>query len=382
MSKVAELEPIPVSYPEPNDFNALRHLCLVKITTDDGVVGWGEAITQFPEASLATKAIIEGMAERVIGADPLDTYAIWQSLRDKAWWYGYNGGIASFAISAIDVALWDIKGKLLGTPVVRLLGGAVHEKLPAIASCHAHYEDIGRMVEEAQQWLATGLRGVKVGFGKRGNARLGYEHDRDVEYMRRMREGLGGATQIMIDCGWAIKWDVMTAVRRVRAFEDYDLTWIEEPLGAWDPEGYANLRGKTTTLIAYGEREWNLEGYERILQTGTVDVVGVDPGRAEGITGFKKVADRIEYHRRQANAHAWSSAITTAASLAISFSSPACKLFELKPLRNPMQHDLVTRPFEHVNGWAVPPQGPGLGIEVIEEVVDRYRSERVKEKVS
>ena len=86
MSKVVKLEPIPVTYPEPNDFNALRHLCLVKITTDDGVVGWGEAITQFPEASLATKAIIEGMAERVIGADPLDTYTIWQSLRDKAWW--------------------------------------------------------------------------------------------------------------------------------------------------------------------------------------------------------------------------------------------------------------------------------------------------------
>src|SRR5256712_2076703 len=381
MSKVVKVEPIPVSYPEPNDFNAIRHLCLVKITTDDGVVGWGEAITQFPEASLATKAIIEGMAERVIGADPLDTYAIWQSLRDKAWWYGYNGGIASFAISAIDVALWDIKGKLLDTPVVRLLGGAVHEKLPAIASCHAHYEDIGRMVEEAQQWLATGLRGVKVGFGKRGNARLGYEHDRDVEYMRRMREGLGAATQIMIDCGWAIKWDVMTAVRRVRAFEDYDLTWIEEPLGAWDPEGYANLRSKTTTLIAYGEKEWNLEGYERILQTGTVDVVGVDPGRAEGITGFKKVADRVEYHRRQANAHAWSSAIATAASLAISFSSPACKLFELKPLRNPMQHELVTEPFEHVGGYMYPPTRPGLGVEIIEDVVDSFRSERVLAKV-
>src|SRR5439155_295384 len=212
--------------------NALRHLCLVKVTTDDGIVGWGESITQFPEASLATKAIVDGMAERVVGKDPLDTDAIWRSLHDQAWWYGYNGGIASYAISAI-------------------------------------------------------------------------------------------------------------AIRRVKAFEEYDLTWIEEPLGAWDPSGYADLRRQSTTLIAYGEKEWNLDGYERILQTGTVDVVGVDPGRAEGITGFKKVAERVEYYRRQANAHAWSSAIATAASLAISFSSPACKLFELKPLRNPMQHDLV-----------------------------------------
>ena len=377
MSKVASVEAIPVSYPEPNDFNALRHLCLVKLQTDDGLVGWGEAITQFAEASLATKAIVEGMAERVIGRDPVENRAIWESLKDQAWWYGYGGGIASYAIAAIDIALWDIKGKILGASVVDLLGGAVHTKLPAVASSHAHYEEIAQMVDEAREWLAPGLHGLKVGFGKRGDARLGYDHDRDVEYMRRMREGLGPEPWIMIDCGWAVKWDVKTAVRRVRAFEEYNLTWIEEPLGAWDPEGYANLRSKTTTLIAYGEKEWNLEGFERILQTGTVDVVGVDPGRAEGITGFKKVTDRVEWYRRRSNAHAWSSAIVTAASLAISFTSASCKLFELKPLRNPMQHELVARPFEHVDGWMYPPTGPGLGIEVLEDVVDRYRSAKV-----
>jgi L-alanine-DL-glutamate epimerase-like enolase superfamily enzyme len=377
VSKVASVEAIPVSYPEPNDFNALRHLCLVKIRTDDGLVGWGEAITQFPEASLATKAIVEGMAERVVGRDPVENRSIWESLKDQAWWYGYGGGIASYAIAAIDIALWDIKGKALGASVLDLLGGRVHDKLPAIASSHAHHEEIGRMVEEAQEWLAPGLHGVKVGFGKRGTAQLGYDHDRDVEYMRRMREGLGPAAWIMIDCGWAVKWDVSTAVRRVQAFEEHGLTWIEEPLGAWDPEGYANLRGKTTSLIAYGEKEWTLEGFERILQTGTVDVVGVDPGRAEGITGFKKVTDRVECYRRQSNAHAWSSAIVSAASLAISFASASCKLFELKPLRNPMQHELVARPFEHVDGWMHPPTGPGLGIEVLDEVVDRYRSEKV-----
>jgi L-alanine-DL-glutamate epimerase-like enolase superfamily enzyme len=379
MSKVVSVEPIPVSYPEPNDFNALRHLCLVRITTDDGLVGWGEAVTQFPEASFATKAIIEAMSERVIGRDPVQTRAIWESLRDQAWWYGYGGGIASNAVAAIDIALWDLKGKVLGRSVLDLLGGAVHERLPAVASAHAHYADIERMVEEAQEWVAPGLKGVKVGFGKRGDARLGFEHDRDVEYVRRMREGLGPEALIMIDCGWAVRWDVTAAVRRVQAFDEFGLHWIEEPLGAWDPEGYANLRAKTTALIAYGEKEWNLEGYERVLATGTVDVVGVDPGRAEGITGFRRVAERVEAYRRQSNAHAWSSAIVTAASLAISFSTPSAKLFELKPLRNPMQHELVPEPFEHVEGWMYPPQRPGLGIEVRDEVVDRYRSEKVLE---
>ena len=176
---------------------------------------------------------------------------------------------------------------------------------------------------------------MKVGFGKRGNARLGFEHERDVEYIRRMREGLGPDRLIMIDCGWAVKWDVMTAVRRVQAFEEYGLHWIEEPLLEWDPEGYANLRSKTTTLIAYGEKEWDLAGFEHILATGTVDVVGIDPGRAEGITGFKKATERIEQLRRQSNAHAWSSAICSAASLAISFSTPSAQALRVQAAAQP-----------------------------------------------
>jgi L-alanine-DL-glutamate epimerase-like enolase superfamily enzyme len=372
--KIAKIEPIPVAYPEPNDFNATRYLCLVKVTTDDGIVGWGECITQFPEANPAVAAIIEGMAEVIIGRDPMHIEAIWHSMKDRAWWYGYGGGIASYAIAAIDIALWDIKGKALGVSVLELLGGPVHDRLPAIASSHAHYESIPAMAEEAQEWLSTGLQGMKVGFGKRGDARLGYEHDRDVEYVRSMRDAIGPDKMLMIDCGIAVVWDVSTAIRRVQAFDDYVLTWIEEPLGAWDPEGYANLRAKTTTLIAYGEKEWTLEGFERVLATGTCDVMGVDPGRGEGITGFKKVTDRVQAYRRQANAHAWSSAIVSAASLAVSFSAPACKLFEFKPLRNPMQHELVPEPIEHVDGWVYPPLGrPGLGIDVQEDVVDRYR---------
>jgi len=374
MAKIARVEAIPVAYPEPNDFNATRYLCLVKITTTDGVVGWGEAITQFQEANPAVAALIDGLAEFIVGRNPLDTECIWRQLKDRAWWYGYGGGLASYAIAAIDIALWDIKGKILGVSVCELLGGAVHERLPAIASSHAHHSSIQAMADEALGWLESGLQGIKVGFGKRGDAHLGFEHARDVEYVAAMRAAIGTDKMLIIDLGYAIKWDVSTAVRRVIAFDDYDIDWIEEPLGAWDPSGYATLRAKTRTLIGYGEREWNLDGFERVLATNTCDVLGVDPGRAEGITGFKKVTDRVEAYRRQANAHAWSSAIVSAASLAISFSSPACKLFEFKPLRNPMQHDLVREPFTHVDGWVYPPTSrPGLGIEVDPEVIERYR---------
>lgn len=372
--RIVKIEPIPVAYPEPNDFNAERYLCLVKITTDEGIVGWGESITQFKEANAAVAALINGLSEFVVGKDPLENGAIWRAIKERYWWYGYRGGLAAYALSAIDIALWDIKGKALNTSVLNLLGGSVHERLPVIASGHAHDESIPKMAEQAQGWLSSGMQGMKVGFGKRGNANLGYEHNRDVEYVRSMRQAIGPDKKLMIDMGYAIKWDVATAVKRVQAFDEYNIDWIEEPLGAWDPEGYRTLRDKSKCLIAYGEREWNVDGFDQILATGTCDVFGIDPGRAEGITGFVKAVARIESHRRQANAHAWSSAIVSAASLAVSFSSPAFKLFEFKPLVNPMQNELITEPFTHKDGWIYPPSDkPGLGIEIIEDVVNRYR---------
>lgn len=373
---VRTIEAIPVAYPEPNDNGATRHLCLVRLTTDDGVVGWGESITQWPEASRATREIITGMSPLVIGRPVTDVIGIWHSLVDHAWWYGWRGGIAYNAIAAIDIALWDAKGRTLGTSLLELLGGAVHDRLPAIASCHAFKPELEDLVSDMGSWVGWGLHGVKVGFGKKGESRLGYDHDRDVRFVRLLREAIGPDAELMVDLGVAVYWDPPTAISRVHAFAESGLSWIEEPLGPWDPEGYRRLRGSVDTAIAWGEREWDVRGYDEVLDTGCVDVVGVDPGRVRGVTGFQQVAARVEAARRTLNAHAWSSAIVSAASLAASFASPAARLFELKPLPNPMQDELVERPITHTDGWMLPPTGAGLGVEVIPDVVDRYRLDR------
>jgi L-alanine-DL-glutamate epimerase-like enolase superfamily enzyme len=334
----------------------------------------------WPEASEATRTIVEdGFAPLLAGQSVLQNGELWQQLRQHCWWYGV-GGIASFAVAAVDIAMWDLKGVVLGKPLVELLGGAVHERLPAVASGHADRENLDAMVEEVGSWLNRGLHGVKIGFGKRGNARLGYEHARDVEFVRRLRHALGPDRMIMIDVGNTIHWDAPTAIERVRAMEVFDIEWIEEPLGPWNPEGYAELRARTSTPVAYGEREWTVRGYSEILHTETVDVIGIDPGRAEGITGFLKVCEEVSTAGRQANAHAWSSAIVTAASLAVSCNQSVCRLFEVKPKPNPMQHEIVTQPIEPSHGWVYPLSKPGLGIEVIDEVVDFYRSDRVKSR--
>lgn len=373
MTRIAAVEPVPIAYPEPNDAGATRQLCLVKITTDDGHDGWGEAVTMWPESTAATAELIRGLGELLIGRNPLDNVACWRLMKQHAWWYGHGGGLASFAISALDIALWDLKGKMLHVPLVQLLGGAVRERLPAIASCHAFKSDIDDLAAEAGSWVDAGYHGVKVGFGKRGDARLGYEHERDVAYVEAVRAAVGPAALLMIDVGVSVQWDLPTAVRRAQAFDRFDLTWLEEPLGAWDPEGYAQLRSSTRAEIAYGEREWQLEGYRRLLATATVDVVGVDPGRAEGVTGFWQVADLVATKGRTINAHAWSAPFVTAASLAVSFATPASRLFECKPLPNPAQDELVISPIRAIDGWIYPLDGPGLGLQVDEDALARYR---------
>ena len=371
--KIATVDAIPVRYPEPNDAGATRHLLLVRMRADDGQVGWGEAVTMWPEATRAAAAVVDGLTPLLVGRDPVESDALWRAMREHTWWYGV-GGIASFAIAALDIAVWDLRGKAVGRSVLDLLGGAAHPRLPAVCSCHAFLAEIDALAEQMAGWLAGGARGIKVGFGKRGEAHLGYDHDRDVAFVRALRRAIGPDRLIMVDVGHANRWDLATAAARVAALEEYGLHWIEEPLGGDDPEGYRDLRSRIRTPVAYGEREWHVRGYERLLATGTVDVVGVDPGRAEGITGFRRVCELVERHRRTANAHAWSSAIVTAASLAVSFSSPVFRLFETKPLPNPMQDELVSSPIASSGGWMSPPTGPGLGIEVLDDVVERYRA--------
>lgn len=374
---IESVEAFPVSYPEPNDHGRHRGVCLVRVRDRDGRVGWGEGTTYWPEAAVACATIVDALAPQLTGGDPCRNEELMERLRAQTWWYGTDGvGIAGFALSAIDVALWDLKGRVLDQRVLDLLGGPAKEELPAIASSHATSSEIPEMAEEIAGWLATGLTGVKVGFGKLGDAHLGFDHDRDVAFMAAVREAIGPDRRIMIDCGVRNRWTVEEAIRRVRAFEEHGLDWIEEPLGADDPEGYRRLRDATATAIAYGEREWSPRGVARLLATGTVDVVGLDPGRVGGVTGFARACDLLELARRQGNAHAWSTAIDAAASLAISWAKPVCRQLEEQPHKGPMQDDLIGGAIVHRDGLMPEPQGPGLGIEVDEAVVLRYLIER------
>jgi L-alanine-DL-glutamate epimerase-like enolase superfamily enzyme len=375
MAAIREVAARSVRYPEPNDNNAVRYLTFVKVVDSDGVEGWGEAITQFPEAARATEVLVDGMAELVVGRDAADRVAVWHELLERGWWHGYRGGIFCFALAAIDIALWDVYGKARGLPLVELLGGARVPSLPAVASTHAFAADLDAEAARHGRYLASGdYVGVKIGMGKAGDARLGYEVERDARFFARLRQECGPDAWLMMDRGHLLRWTLDEAIDRVRRFEEHGLKWIEEPFEPGQTQDFRALRARISCMIAGGEREWDERGYAEALAAGVLDVVGCDVGRVGGVTGALRVLRLVEREQRWFNSHAWSSAVNTAVSVALSATTDRCLVQELKPDVNPMQHELVAEPIVASGGRVAVPNRPGIGVEPDEAVLRKYSS--------
>lgn len=367
--KIGRIDSFHLRYTDTNDYSNQRQTVLIRVETVDGIVGWGEGIAMWPEACKAVCNIVDlGLAPLLVAAGELGVDQAWMMMRKHCWWYG-EGGIACFAYSAIDMALWDIEGKRQGKPLYQLFGGRHHDSLPACAANHVNKATLEENVAEVVDFQRQGYSAVKLGFGKRGLSDIGRNPEGDIRFVRALREALGPDFEIIVDVGNGVVWDRETAIRTVRAMSEYDIGWIEEPFYPTLIEDYRALKAAVPVPVASGEREWTVTGYRRLIDTGTVDVVGCDPARAEGITGFRQVDALCGAAGITMNAHAWSSAVLSAASLHLSIASPNTRLFEFKPLANALLHDLVDTPIVPVNGRAVPPDRPGLGVEVDEHVV-------------
>jgi L-alanine-DL-glutamate epimerase-like enolase superfamily enzyme len=326
----------------------------------------------WPEACRAVAVIVaEGFLPLLAGTPADDIDGAWDAMRRHAFWYG-EGGIASMAIAGIDMALWDIRGKARGQPLFALLGGLRQERLLANASAHVNKRGQAACVAEVEGFFAAGFRSTKLGFAKKGESDIGGNPDTDVRFVAALRRALGDDAGILIDIGNGVRWDADTAISVANRMQEHGIGWFEEPLYPTDDAGYRRLRAHTTVRLASGEREFTAAGYRRQMEfVQAIDVYGVDPARVEGITGFARVDALCTAHGRTINAHAWSTAITTAASLHLSLASPNAEIFEFKPFPVVVQDDLVTEKIWHRDGWAWPLTGPGLGIEVREDVVRR-----------
>ena len=164
--RIRSVTAYPLEYPEPHDHGKLRYITLARVESEDGAVGWGECISQFPESAVATKIIIEnGYAPLLIGESAFEVERLWHKMLGRVWWYGPQG-IAAFGISAVDMALWDLKGHLLNQPVASLLGGRLHDRVSVMASIHLDMEDLDWTVREFEWFREQGYRIVERRVGK------------------------------------------------------------------------------------------------------------------------------------------------------------------------------------------------------------------------
>jgi L-alanine-DL-glutamate epimerase-like enolase superfamily enzyme len=344
-----------------------QDVVLVRVRTDDGLEGLGEADAS-PEV---VKAIIDapyshtiacGLREVLLGENPLETERLWQKMYRRTMYYGRTG-VTLCAMSAIDMALWDLKGKAFNQPIHRLLGGKQHEKIKAYASI-LFGKDGAETSAIGKRLLRHGYQAVKFGWEPMGKSEAA---DRDL--VRGAREGVGEATTLLIDAGCV--WDARTALRRAQMFADYRVEWLEEPLRPDDVEGYVWLRNRSPLPIAAGEEECGRESFRALIDRRALDVYQVDISR-NGFTDAAYIRARVEEIGARLCNHAYTSPITVAASLHWLSTCRDAFLFEDCADDSPMRRRLTTEPVEAFEGWMTVPDTPGLGVTLNEDFVKEF----------
>jgi len=344
-----------------------QDVALVRIRTDDGLEGIGEADAS-PEV---IKAIIDapfshniacGLREILVGENPLETERLWQKMYRRTMYFG-RSSVTICAMSAIDMALWDLKGKYFSQPIHRLLGGKQHDRIQAYASI-LFGRDGNQTPEIGQRWLQSGYQAVKFGWEP-----MGQSEALDIELVRSARDGVGDNALLLIDAGCV--WDARTALSRARAFSQFNIGWLEEPLRPGDVEGYVWLRDRSPVPIAAGEEECGRESFRPLIDRHALDVYQVDISR-NGFTDAAYVRARVEEIGARLCNHCYTSPITVAASLHWLATCRDALTFEDCVHDSPMRHELTREKLQAKDGWIAVPDGPGLGITLNEEFVKRY----------
>ncbi len=353
-----------------------RSATLVRITGSEGQAGWGEAFAQGLEPpEIAAAAIEYAFKPVLIGADALQPAVLWQEMYARSRDYGRKGSVVS-ALSALDIALWDLAGQVYQQPVHRLLGGAHRTRVQPYATGFYRIEGQGeadRLAEEARQHKAAGFTAMKV--------KLGFGLDDDFKVMHAVADALSDpAIELMVDTNHA--YGRSEALILGKELEQFNMRWYEEPVVPEDIEGYAALRSKLSVPIAGGENEHTPFGFYPFIKAGAVDVVQPDIGSCGGITAARDIAAIAHAAGVAVNPHVWGSAIAQAASLQFiaTLPIPHHSLFAKHPVLeydrsdHPFRQHLITNPWTMKDGMIAIPDGPGLGIEVNMETVEKYRS--------
>jgi L-alanine-DL-glutamate epimerase-like enolase superfamily enzyme len=345
---------------------------VIKVHTDEGIVGIGE-VDSAPEAVAAlveresSHAIAGSLRDLLIGEDPRDVERLWRKMYRGLIYIGRRG-IALHALSGIDIALWDIKGKAEGKPVYELLGGAKREEVRAYAS--RLMPDTPEETAEAVTALCEdGFTAVKLGWGP-----LGQDPAHDVRLAAAAKEAAGDECEILIDAGFGYGADAKTAIGVARELEQLGIFWLEEPFEPDEYEAYAELADAVEIRVAAGEQDTTVWGFRELIERGHVDLVQPDVTRCGGITEWLRIAELARSRGVETVPHAWKSGIIKAASLQCNAVIPDALFQEYCVADTPINQTLTRERLPVQNGGTIRiPTEPGIGVTLDDEVVARYR---------
>jgi len=339
--------------------------CLVKITTDEGHVGWGEALAPVVPQVIA-ELINHLFAPLLKGQSPFNSAVLNSRMYDAMRDRGHTTGYHIDALAAVDIALWDLKGKILGQPVYQLLGGAYREQIPCYVSGLPEPE-LSERCTLAKNWQKKGFNAFKLA--------LGYGVKKDIENVRAIRETLGDDAEIFLDAHW--NYSVGEATRLINALEPLGLGFIEAPLLPEDIAGHRELRAKTNIDIALGETERTRYQFKPFIEQRAVDILQPDVGRS-GISELMHIASLAEtWNLRVAPHLSVGLGPCIAASIHVAAAIPNLFMLEYQPPVFDIANQLLNKPLVCAKGHYQLPSGNGLGIEINEERVREYVMEDI-----
>ncbi|WP_148254220.1 mandelate racemase/muconate lactonizing enzyme family protein [Aidingimonas lacisalsi] len=345
-----------------------RQHCLVEVVCDDGTVGWGECLGP----ATLNAAVVDAYGASLIGKDPLKTEVIWLELYNRLRDQGQRG-LTVTALSGIDIALWDIKGKYFDVPISTLLGGRVRDSVHAYATGSFRREGVDRVTDIAHEvagYRREGFHAVKI--------KIGFDVEEDLAVIAAVRDAVGPDVRLMIDANHG--YDFLEAVEvGVRAAE-YGVDWFEEPVLPEQISTYRAVRAEQPIPVAGGETWHGRYAMQEPLETRAIDILQPDICGVGGFTEMRRVADMAAMHGVRLVPHVWGTAICIAASLQFMASllpnpprrHPIDPILEFDRTENPFRQAVVVTPLEHEYGVVPIPDGPGLGIEINRDALSQY----------
>jgi D-galactarolactone cycloisomerase len=372
--------PIPKEKQHVSDYGLLTHfdMTLVVVTTDSGLQGFGEAKAAVGSSGVCASIVTcveKELNPILLGQDPSQISRLWELM--------YNGtrdhyalsrgrrfpilgrrGLTISAMSGIDTALWDLKGKRLGVPVMDLLGGACRDQMPAYAS--GGWAPVDTIGTQLNTYVSKGFHAVKMRVGVMDGT-----VQNSVHRVQAAREALGPDIKIMADAHGT--YSVPEAKQFCEGVRDCNLYWFEEPIGPDNRHGTAAVRQSTSIPIAAGESEFTAFDIRDLVEVHALDVVQPDSAIIGGISEAMRVAHLASIHQLELAPHCWGSAFSFMAGVHMAFAAPAATIIEFSLGGNPMMYELVEEKITVEKGFLQAPTAPGLGLTVNWDFVQEFK---------